>query len=323
MEISTHYPEAGLKVFELFPEVDAILMSAYDMFLANDSDEDDIESYRYMCKQLDELDKRGTFILMDSGNYEKSRKKDESWIPEKFKWTLENIPFTYAFCFDNLKPSTNPEENALDVISRVEGKYEERLIPILHAPEDKDGKRDHDLLPEIFYEFASRKKSPFIAVPERELGEGISKKVETVIKIREKLNTLGHYQPIHILGTGNPLSILILAAAGADLFDGLEWCRTVADKETGFLFHHQQFDFFQAQSKTARFEIVRQAMVASDATLKLKLGMHNLDFFYDWMEELQKHIHEGSVSEMLKYRMMFNSRGIVDELKTLMPGLFK
>jgi len=92
--------------------------------------------------------------------------------------------------------------------------------------------------------FASRKVSPFIAVPERELGEGICKKADTVIKIREKLNTIGRYQPIHILGTGNPLSILILAAAGADLFDGLEWCRTVADRDTGFLFHHQQFEFF-------------------------------------------------------------------------------
>jgi hypothetical protein len=337
-------PEAGLTVFSLFPEVDALLVSAYDMCLVDSSgltqEEQEKEKkearHKLMCEQLKKLDERGAFILMDSGNYEKSRKEDNNWTgkrstkedniwtEEKFNWVLENVPFTYAFCFDNLYPSADPVENVDDVTSRIEGDYEDFLIPILHAPEDENGIRDHDLLPDIFLEYASRKTSPFIAVPERELGEGICQKAKTIIKIRMKLSSLDRYQPIHILGTGNPLSILILAAAGADLFDGLEWCRTVADRDTGFLFHHQQFDFFQSQSREmARYEIVREAMLEVDTSLSFKMGLHNLDFFYEWMEELQNKIHVGSISEMLKYRAMFGARGFVDELNKLMPGLFK
>ena len=317
-------PEAGLTVLSLFPEADALLVSAYDMDLIDDANVKEKEIHEYMCEQLINLEQRGAFILMDSGNYEKARKNDDTWTQERFNSVLESVPFTYAFCFDNLEPSHNPVENAEDVISRIEGVYEDSLIPILHAPQDESGLRNHELLPDIFFEYASRKVSPFIAVPERELGEGICKKAETIIKIREKLNTIGHYQPIHILGTGNPLSILILAAAGADLFDGLEWCRTVADRDTGFLFHHQQFDFFKTQSKEmARYEIVREAMIEPGTNLNFKMGLHNLDFFYDWMEELQNNIQAKSVSEMLKYRAAFRTRDFVDELNELMPGMFK
>jgi queuine/archaeosine tRNA-ribosyltransferase len=161
-------------------------------------------------------------------------------------------------------------------------------------------------------------------VPERELGKGICQKAETVIRIREKLNTLGRYQPIHILGTGNPLSILILAAGGAYLFDGLEWCRTVADKKTGFLFHHQQFDFFRIQTiEKPRYPMIKEILQKDDVSLTLKMALHNLDFFTEWMEELQGRIRTNSISGMISYRASFSTQDFVDELKKLMPGLFK
>jgi len=326
-------PEAGLAVLDIFSDVDALLMSAFDMYIEEakpetDKQKEEIDkkqqSHKFMCEKLKSMDERGALILLDSGNYEKYRKEDESWNAEKMNQVLENVPYTFAFCFDNLEPSTDPVKNARDVISRVEGDYEDFLLPILHAPKDDNGIRDHDSLPDIFFEYASRRNSPLIAVPERELGEGICKKLETVINIRKKLNTLGRYQPIHILGTGNPLSLLLLAAAGADLFDGLEWCRTVADRETGFLFHHQQFDFFKTQSiEMAQSDIVRKAMTLDDVSLHLKMGLHNLDFFADWMNELQNRIHNDRVSEMIKGRASFNTPDFVKEFKKLMPGLFK
>ena len=317
-------PEAGLTVLNLFPEVDALLVSAYDMYLPKDASKKKKKIHDLMCKTLQKFEERDTLILLDSGNYEKSRKNDKTWIKRRFNSVLKNIPYTYAFCFDKLMPKPDPVENAIDVISRVEGEHEDFLIPILHAPENKNGVRNHDLLPDIFFEYATRKTSPFIAVPERELGEGICKKAETVTRIRQKLNTLGYYQPIHLLGTGNPLSILILAAAGVDLFDGLEWCRTVADRDTGFLFHHQHFEFFQSQSKDrARYQMVREEMLKTDTSLIFKMGLHNLDFYYEWMEDLQGEIQSGSVSEMIKFRAAFGTRSFVEELKTLMPGLIK
>ena len=320
-------PEAALFTLKVFPKVDALLVSAYDMYLAGRerSSKEKISKHRLICDDLKELDAAGTFIMMDSGNYEKSRKDDDSWSENKFNWVLDNVPFSYAFCFDNLHPSADIVENVNDVISRMGGDHADSLIPILHAPENEDERRIHAQLPDIFYEYASRKKSPIIAVPERELGEGIREKAETVIKIRNKLDTLGWYQPIHILGTGNPLSILILSAAGADFFDGLEWCRTVVNRDNGFLFHHQQFDFFKDQSKdSARFQLVRDEMDKPETSLILKMGLHNLDFFYVWMEDLQEAIHlRNDVGGMLAYHSVFNTQSFINELRKLMPGLFK
>jgi hypothetical protein len=326
-------PEAGLTVFGIFPEVDALLVSAYDMYLTDNPGvtQEEQEQYKilqdqhkFMCEQLLKLDERGALILLDSGNYEKSRKNDANWTPERFNSVLEKVPYTYAFCFDNLDPSSDPIKNAVDVISRIKGDYEDILIPILHAPKDKNNVRDYKLLPEIFFEYASRKESPFIAVPERELGEGLCQKAETVIRIRERLKILERYQPIHILGTGNPLSVLILAAAGADLFDGLEWCRTVADKKTGFLFHHQQFDFFKNQTiNNPRYPLIKEILERDDISLTLKMALHNLEFFLEWMEELQGGIKTNSIREMIKDRAVFGTHEFVDELKDLMPGLFK
>jgi len=73
----------------------------------------------------------------------------------------------------------------------------------------------------------------------------------------------------------------------------------------------------------ARYEIVREAMLKTDTSLSFKMGLHNLDFFYEWMEELQNKIQKENINEMIKYRAMFGTRGFVDELNKLMPGLFK
>lgn len=318
-------PEAGLTVLSLFPNVDALLVSAYDMYLAKTGKKKkQQESYKRMHKLLKKLDERGTLILLDSGNYEKSRKNDKTWNKKKYESVLKSTPYTYAFCYDNLTPKLDIKENVKDVIARIEGEHEDFLIPVLHAPKDKFGERKHDLLPEIFLEYASIKHSPFIAVPERELGSGICKKAETITKIREKLRDLGRYQPIHILGTGNPLSLLFLAAAGADLFDGLEWCRTVADGYTGFLFHHQHLDLFQDQAiKMSRYPMIKDFLQKDDVSLTLKMALHNLGFFEGWMEELQGRIKTNTTGGMLTERIHFDSRYFIDEFKKLMPGLFK
>ena len=73
----------------------------------------------------------------------------------------------------------------------------------------------------------------------------------------------------------------------------------------------------------ARYEIVREVVCRDDVGMNLKMALHNLDFFTEWMEELQSNIHSNRVSEMLTYRASFSTQNFVDELKKLMPGLFK
>jgi len=144
-------PEAGLTVISLFPEADALLVSAYDMHLMDDASIKTKKQHTDMCEQLEILDKRGALILMDSGNYEKDRKNDDAWTQKRFNSVLNNVPYTYAFCFDNLEPSLDPVENALDVISRVKGDHEDFLIPIIHAPKNDYGVRNYALLPDYIF----------------------------------------------------------------------------------------------------------------------------------------------------------------------------
>ncbi|WP_182212931.1 hypothetical protein [Stenotrophomonas acidaminiphila] len=66
--------------------------------------------------------------------------------------------------------------------------------------------------------------------------------------LRKALDDNGRYVGLHLLGTGNPISIALYAWAGADSFDGLEWCQTVVDHDTGLLFHLSQSDFFRRQT---------------------------------------------------------------------------
>ena len=140
-----------------------------------------------------------------------------------------------------------------------------------------------------------------LAIPERELGDGLRDRVKTVRNIRKALNVLGKYHPLHLLGTGNPLSMIALAAAGADSFDGLEWCRTVADYPTGYLFHFQQFECFsQAFSDRVKDPSVKHLIANPDAPYAMRTLSYNVDFFKDWTRTMQDMIHAGQVEYLLK-----------------------
>jgi hypothetical protein len=134
---------------------------------------------------------------------------------------------------------------------------------------------------------------------------------KTVGAIRETLNETGRYYPVHIVGTGNPLSILVYAACGADSFDGLDWCQTVVDHTTGLLYHSLQLDFF-----------THQTPYGSDAKLPylLRALAHNLMFYLGWMEKIRKAIGEGGIAEMIA---KFIPPKTHSKLRELLPDNYK
>lgn len=295
-------PDAALEALFLIPNTDPLLISAFDFYLPDNANEAEKRRREEKIRLLNDLRDRGCFILMDSGNYEASRTGlDSQWTEEKYRKVLGEIPFTCAFSFDNLFPSKDLQENARDAVERVNRQEDERVLPIVHAPIHETG-RDSEIIPDLLYNVAEQTRPHMIAIPERELGSGIFDRVNMVRRIRSKLNTLGFYQPLHILGTGNPISIVLFSYAGADSFDGLEWCRTSVDRETGLLYHHQQYDFFRQQTTSmARFETIRSAAGDKDLSLMLRMALHNLDFLYDWMEELRDNLRAGRVADMLSF----------------------
>ena len=96
---------------------------------------------------------------------------------------------------------------------------------------------------------------------------------------------------LHLLGTGNPISMALYSWAGADSFDGLEWCQTVVDHETGLLFHLSQSDFFRQQTAWGEGDISFQARTLA----------HNLTFYTDWVQRLRQAVHAGSVVDFCRF----------------------
>lgn len=229
---------------------------------------------------------RGTAILMDCGNYEGFWKGELTWTPERFHEIARTSEHNLCFCYDNQEPPGSAEAIAEDVVASVLRDQEHALgtvVPIVHGPSE--------LLPTAACKVAEQLFPVLLAIPERALGDGIIARTQTVRRLREALDELGFYCPLHLLGTGNPLSIATYAIAGADSFDGLEWCQTVVDHETGRLFHFHQWDLFMDQTDWG----INGSLPYIQSAL-----MHNLEFYQKFMGKLREALINASAEDFLR-----------------------
>lgn len=250
------------------------LISAFDIWQASDDDKEKI--WRLSEKARND----GAVVLMDSGNYE-SYWKDASgsWAQSDFHSILGKKFCSFAFGYDEQFPPFDLNAHVKLISERwkqdQDAAGEQPIVPIVHGTAAD--------LPELVLRVADATGVAMVAVPERRLGSGIFDRAKAVEAIREALNTSGRYVALHLLGTGNPISIAMYAICGADSFDGLEWCQTVVDHETALLFHLTQADFFRGQTGWADTDLSFQACTLA----------HNLEFYMDWLSRLRKAVHSG------------------------------
>lgn len=318
LSVSSHetqlLPSDAVKALSVFG-VPAILVSAYDVVARRKPET--------MIKAITEYRDNGGFVLLDSGNYEASRLGTRRWKENDLNEALATTPHDWAFCFDVMRPSHDPKRAIEAVMSAVERGRARTLapvLPIVHAPIRKRGGYKLEQFPRIVREIADRLEPPLIAIPERELGPGLIARARTVQAIRDELNNLPFYQPIHLLGTGNPWSIAILAAAGADSFDGLEWCRVVVDHASDRLHHFQHFDFFTYQTWVADSSVAREALKDPAVDFAGKVAFHNLDYFAGFMKDMQEAVTEGSMDAFVAKLV---GKDTFNQLKKQLPGLFR
>jgi len=244
-----------------------LLISAYDIHHASSEDRSAVQD------MLARAYEGGTIILLDSGNYESFWHQDDTWSIETFEEICRTVPSHLTFCFDNQGPPSSSRTIAEDVVARVirtGGVFPKgTVLPIIHAPKAS--------LPEVAVEVVDRLRPIMLAIPERELGEGLVERAETIIRIRSAMNRADYYCPLHLLGTGNPLSILVYTKCGADSFDGLEWCQTCVHHTTAILYHFQQLDF------TSDHVVSVQDL---DLPYSERVMLNNLLFFGKWLGEI-------------------------------------
>jgi hypothetical protein len=258
-----------------------ILVSAFDLHHANKEEQNDLRSL------LKEAADAGVTVLMDSGKYESYwKEKCESWSQDDFHNALSCFECSFAFGYDEQVPPVNFDAHVSLICDRHKLDQsvvtEKPIVPIIHGAPDS--------LPRLCAKISDLTGAEMIAVPERRLGNGVFARSRCVSEIRCALNATGRYVGLHLLGTGNPISLAIYSLAGADSFDGLEWCRTVVDYETGFLFHFSQADFFKTQTRWGESDIGFQARTLA----------HNLEFYNIWMSRLRENIRANKGRDFCK-----------------------
>ncbi len=256
------------------------LVSAFDLHHSADGEE--------LAKCLVAAQEAGATVLMDSGNYESYwRNEQADWRQSDFHDVLRRFSCTLAFGFDEQNPPADEDAHVKLVVERwkqdqsVAG--QRVIVPIVHGSAEN--------LPSLCARIARETQVPMIAVAERRLGDGVFERSRSVMALREALDGIGRYVGLHLLGTGNPISIALYSWAGADSFDGLEWCQTVVDHDSGLLYHLSQADFFQQQS----------AWGEEDISFHTRTLAHNLEFYSDWMQRLRQSITDGSAVDFCRF----------------------
>lgn len=223
----------------------------------------------------------GAVTLMDSGNYESFWKDAQrQWLQPAFHQMLDVFPCDLAFGFDEQQPPADSGEHVALLVARWREDQVAagacQVVPIIHAAAGD--------LPGLCSAVAAQTGVSMLAVAERRLGDGVIDRARAVLAIRNMLNKLDRYVVLHLLGTGNPISIALYSAMGADSFDGLEWCQTVVDHETALLYHLSHADFFATQTAWSEAGLSFQARTLA----------HNLEFYASWMQRLQVAIANGT-----------------------------
>ena len=312
MSVSSHEtqlaPEDAVSLTRIFG-ARAVLISAYDWAPGRVTDK--------RREALSALRERGTLVLMDSGNYEASRRDDKDWKPDDYAKVLAIVPHDLACTFDVLPAPTDPGQHfeALRAgVARDAAFTSAPIVPIVHSPLLETGGYNIQHLPQLLRDLAEDLQPLLLAVPERELGNGLIERVRAMQGLRQALNALPFYQPVHLLGTGNPWSIAALAAAGADSFDGLEWCRVVVDRDAHRLNHFQHYDLFAAQPAVSPITVA----AAADRSLPFaaRAALHNLDYYDELTDQLQSYAAKDGLETLVT--------GLLGGLlKKKAPGLFE
>jgi hypothetical protein len=244
----------------------ALLLSAYDLASLGG----EIKEMRTAIE--DALDS-GKVILFDSGNYESYWKDDLTWTQAQFHDVVRKFPCSCAFSFDVKNQTEDLGKYSDEVAASLARDREAAGVPVFPIVHGQPGS-----LPSICEAVCRKTLCAMIAVPERELGAGITQRAQTVIEIRKTLDAAGmHDMPLHLLGTGNPLALAIYVAVGANSFDGLEWCQTAVNPGNGLLHHFALGELF-IESTT---EASTQALGVVPRIL-----LQNLSFFEEWMGRL-------------------------------------
>lgn len=274
-------------VWDVSDHVELLVAVNFPQFLISCFDVHKEKNNTRLISALKNSGEQNQVVLYDSGIYEVVWAKSKKWNRKKYLRTLRDNRISHAFALDDYivsKRSSITTEKLVNDIALTSNQIGNDIIsPIIHC-------KNIDEYINVCVNTSKLIKPRLLAIPERELGFGIVEIARNIGLIRQALNTLDEYQQLHILGTGNPLSMMIYAFMGADSFDGLDWCQTVVDYESATLHHTLHFDLYAHQGRWCN---------ESDMSFLSRCFLHNLDFYTVWMEDVQNCILSNQQEAMI------------------------
>ena len=271
-----------------------LLISAYDIYNA--------ESKEQLIKDISEISEDSKFVLIDSGNYERYWNKDKNWNPKRYDSILKNIKTDMCFSYDvswtkDKKVKIHIDETVKSTAITAGSSIQGEVIPIIHGiPEN---------FPIIIKGVIKGIEPQIIGITERELGASLLERAKTLKKIRDETNSIRNDVVIHLLGAGNPASILVYALCGANTFDALEWCKNVVNPENGHLYHFIQKDFIKCNCEACKIP---------DIPYPISTMTHNLLFYKKFVQEVRESIQSKKTEDILT---KYLPKHFVQELKKI------
>jgi tRNA-guanine family transglycosylase len=274
-----------------FHKYPRLLLSAYDLYNSEPR-----EKARLMST-IKEYRQQG-LLFVDSGLYESSWRNDPNWNITSYKSLLSQTQFDLYTSFDALPDLKKRETQAefgdrtfKNVLESSVLQNDNLLIAILHGSSPA-------ALISIVEEFVERHPNlcGAIAVAERDCGYSVLERAGTISEIRRKLNKRGNENLLHVLGCGNPLSILLFSYCGADTFDSLDWLKYVINPDPNSLLIN---DFSHLPLLNCKCRICDDPKHKSVDYLE-KVLLHNLYFYQNFVVQIQSLIRHDNLETYLR-----------------------
>lgn len=273
-----------------------ILVSAYDIFHADKREKKALFSGIRKYDRINRQRNKG-FLFLDSGIYESSWYGDPNWNIDSYKALVSKVKFDFYSSFDVLPEGKNKkhdkkfiEQTFANIAASRAFSNKGQLVAILHG-------RTPDHLVSIVREFVGAHPNlcDVVAIPERDCGKSILERAATIVEVRGILNDNDYRNLLHVLGCGDPMSILIYSFCGVDFFDSLDWYEHVISRDarerTLSVMDFSQLDLLNCECKACTLCV--------NGNYEDRALLHNLHFYQKFMEEIQSLIRNNGISSFM------------------------
>ena len=274
--------------YDVYDYFQLIRRTAYPAFLISAYDAFHHRKRAGLIEEISALSQGDSFVLMDSGHYEAYWRNDKKWSFSNFQKVLKgadvDLCFSFDVFFDGKSHAKKHIGKTIEYAAMSAGAQKSGItIPIVHAAPKE--------FPSVVRKVVEGVNAEIVGITERELGYSLLERAAMLRMVRKELDKTKKNVAIHLLGTGNPTSLLTYFLCGADFFDALEWCKNVVNPANGHLYHFVQMDLVDCKCKVCQIK---------GLPYPVRVTSHNLLFYEKFTDEIRKSVVGKNVDGLLR-----------------------